>query len=1142
MTAVLVIGLLMTAIALPLAARRVSWIYRLIRSGQPAPDRVEGVTGRVAAAVKTQLVEVLGQKKLLKWTVPGIAHFFVFWAFLILATVYLEAYGSLFQEGWAIPVVGTWGVLGFAQDFIAVMGLLGIIAFGAIRVKNSPKRLGRRSRFQGSHLGGAWLTLFFIFNVIWTMFLFRGSSVATGNFPYGNAAFASHAVGRAIEPLGESTATMLEHVGLLLHIGVMLVFLIFVLHSKHLHIFVAPINVMFGRRPVALGAAKELIVAGKPFSMDEMEELDEGASLGVGHAEDFTWKGLLDFTTCTECGRCQSQCPAWNTEKPLSPKLLIMGLRDHANAKAPYMQALAKVDGDREKVPAGVLPVPAYHGHAAPEGLSWDDVPLVGDTGYDGDSLAAYTPVGPGAVIDDDVLWSCTTCGACVEQCPVDIEHVDHIIDMRRYQTLIESAFPSELGGLFKNLEGKGNPWGMGARARLDWAKDLPFPVKVLGQDVEKASDVEWLFWVGCAGAYEDRAKQTTRAVAELLDTAGVSFAVLGNGETCTGDSARRAGNELLFQTLAQQNVDTFGEFGVTKVVVTCAHCFNTIKNEYAPLGGSYEVVHHTQLLNRLVRDKKLVPVARPSDVPGMSSAKNAASTASTVTYHDPCYLGRHNGVYNPPRELIESLPGVELREMERTRETSFCCGAGGARMWMEEKLGTQINTNRTEEAIATGAERIAIGCPFCRVMISDGLGAKQSEGIAETVEVVDVAQMLLAAVRRGESPDGDVVAEPEAKAGMPAAPAPEVTAPAAAATAAATAAAAATTAAPASSEPEADPWDEPAAPAAATAATAAPATTEPEADPWDEPAAPAATAAPATTEPEADPWDEPAAPAATAAPATTEPEADPRDEPVATGPDASPGEPAAAATPPAASESEPDPWDEPAAPAAATAAPAAPAATEPEADPWDEPVATGPDASPSEPAAAATPPAASESEPDPWDEPAATAPDASAGDPTRDKIDQSVEVAPVADEPDPWDEPATPAAAVATPAAAVAAPAAAVAAPAAAESEPDPWDEPAGPVDPEPAEAAASRPVAQPEAERPSGDPLVDSGTVGDDDPVTAAAEEAPASDAVAPAPTDPEPEQTKPEQATRTEEPNTAPTGFTGDAALLDEPDPWD
>ena len=540
-----------------------------------------------------------------------------------------------------------------------------------------------------------------------------------------------------------------------------------------------------------------------------------------------------------------------------------MALRDHANAKAPYLQALAKDDGDREKVPRGRHGSPgATTAGPAPEGLSWDDVPLVGDTGYDGDAARRLHPPGPGAIIDTDVLWSCTTCGACVEQCPVDIEHVDHIIDMRRYQTLIESAFPSELGGLFKNLEGKGNPWGMGARARLDWAKDLPFPVKVLGQDVEKASDVEWLFWVGCAGAYEDRAKKTTRAVAELLDTAGVSFAVLGDGETCTGDSARRAGNELLFQTLAQQNVDTFGEFGVTKVVVTCAHCFNTIKNEYAPLGGTYEVVHHTQLLNRLVRDKKLVPVARPSDVPSMSSAKNPASTAATVTYHDPCYLGRHNGVYAPPRELIEALPGVELREMERTRETSFCCGAGGARMWMEEKLGTQINTNRTEEAIATGAERIAIGCPFCRVMISDGLTAKQAEGEAESVEVVDVAQMLLAAVRRGRSRrTAGAAAARRRRAGMPSAPGPEVTAPAAAATAAA--AAARSSAAPAAGlhrRPRPTPGTRrpPRPPAAAAAA----ARSRARGGPLGRARSPAAgTAASEAAQSEADPWDEPAAP-----------------------------------------------------------------------------------------------------------------------------------------------------------------------------------------------------------------------------------------------------------------------------------------
>jgi Fe-S oxidoreductase len=270
---------------------------------------------------------------------------------------------------------------------------------------------------------------------------------------------------------------------------------------------------------------------------------------------------------------------------------------------------------------------------------------------------------------------------------------------------------------------------------------------------VEDASEVDYLFWVGCAGAYEDRAKKTTRAVAELLDTAGVSFAVLGDGESCTGDPARRAGNELLFQMLAQGNVEMLNEVKATRIVVTCAHCFNTIKNEYPQVGGSYEVVHHTQLLNRLVREKKLVPVARPNH----ADTTGAASTAASVTYHDPCYLGRHNGVYAPPRELIGALPGVNLLEMERSGQKSFCCGAGGARMWMEEKLGTQISSNRTAEAVATGADRIAVGCPFCRVMLSDGLAAKQSSGEArEEVEVVDVAQMLLAAVRRRDDGSGD--------------------------------------------------------------------------------------------------------------------------------------------------------------------------------------------------------------------------------------------------------------------------------------------------------------------------------------------------------------------------------------------------
>jgi Fe-S oxidoreductase len=714
MSYVLILGLVMNAIALPIAGRRVIFLYRLITSGQPSPDRFNGETTSPGTGLANVLTEVFGQRRLLKWTVPGLAHFFTFWAFVILATVYLEAYGALFKPDFEIPLIGTWPVLGFLQDTIALLVVVAVVVFGVIRWQNQPARLGRRSRFSGSHLFGAWLVLFLIVNVVWTMFLFRGAAIDTGNF-HNNGAYMSHLVANWLSGFSNSTNSVLEGIGLLLHIGVMLVFLVEVLHSKHLHIFVAPINVFFKRPPIALGGARPLTVAGKPVDFENIEELDEDASLGIGKIEDFTWKGLLDFASCTECGRCQSQCPAWNTEKPLSPKLMIMSLRDHAYAKAPYI--FAGEDG-RESLPESLLAEAAR--------------PLVGAT--EGDPSL---PSG-GGVIDPDVLWSCVTCGACVNQCPVDIEHVDHILDMRRYQVLIESSFPSELNGLFKGLENKGNPWNMSPNDRMQWAEGLDFEVKQVGVDIESLDEVEWLFWVGCAGAYEDRAKKTTRAVAELLHRAGVSFAVLGNGETCTGDPARRAGNEFVFQQLAMQNAEVLQEAKAKKIVATCAHCFNTLKNEYAAFGVELEVVHHTQLLNRLVREGALTPVPE------------GAGPKRTITYHDPCYLGRHNQVYTPPRELLLGLPGAELTEMERSEERSFCCGAGGARMWMEENIGQRINDNRTAEAVATGADRIAVACPFCRVMLSDGLTSAQSQGQArEEVEVVDVAQLLLEAVSR---------------------------------------------------------------------------------------------------------------------------------------------------------------------------------------------------------------------------------------------------------------------------------------------------------------------------------------------------------------------------------------------------------
>jgi Fe-S oxidoreductase len=332
-----------------------------------------------------------------------------------------------------------------------------------------------------------------------------------------------------------------------------------------------------------------------------------------------------------------------------------------------------------------------------------------------------------------DVLWSCTTCGACVEECPVDIEHVDHIVNMRRFQVLVESEFPTELGNTFRNLEKSGNPWGANRTDRDAWIKEVDFPVTVIDSIIP--DDVEYLFWVGCAGAYEERAKKTTKAVAELLYMSGVSFGVLGKRETCTGDPARRSGNEFLYQILSRENIETlqetFGTRGVKKVVVTCPHCFTTIGRDYKQQGFELQMVHHTQLLNQLVKEGKLKPIA-----PAKADAKK-------LTYHDPCYLGRHNQIYEPPRELLESA-GVEVNEMPRNKERSFCCGAGGGRMWMEEKIGERINLNRVDEAIATGAEEVAVGCPFCRVMVSDGMVAKNS-----SVEVLDVAQIMLRSVKR---------------------------------------------------------------------------------------------------------------------------------------------------------------------------------------------------------------------------------------------------------------------------------------------------------------------------------------------------------------------------------------------------------
>jgi Fe-S oxidoreductase len=693
----------------------------------------------------------------------GVGHWFVFIGFGLLFLTLVTAFGQLFDAHFALPVIGHWFVFEWVSEFFTVAMLVAIVAFIGYRASRPRERVrGVPGRFFGSTMWQGYFVEAVILGVGLCIALLRGAEYAISR--YGSSEEAARAtvwhfpfsylIGEGLSGLSESSLANLIYVVAMVKIVISFTWMIVLSRNLTMgvawHRFAVFFNIWFKRHAdgsVSLGGLQPMMAGGAPIDFENIEDLDEDAPLGVGKVEDFSWKGILDFTTCTECGRCQSQCPAWNTDKPLSPKLFITALRDHAYAKAPYLQAAARVpEAERGALLEG--------SDTRTRQLAREvERPLVAETGEDW----FYMPDSGAAVIDPEVLWSCTSCGACVQQCPVDIEHVDHIMDMRRYQVLVESNFPAELNQLFRGLENKGNPWNMAPTARMDWAKGLDFPVRVVGgggdDDPEDLSEVEWLFWVGCAGAYEDRAKKTTRAVAELLHRAGVSFAVLGNGETCTGDPARRSGNEFVFQGLAMQNAETLTEAKATKVVATCAHCFNTLRNEYGQLGDNslqLEVVHHTQLLNRLVREGRLTPLANTASTNGTGPHAGNGTPKRSLTYHDPCYLGRHNQVYTPPRELLSVIPGAELKEMPRNSQRSFCCGAGGARMWMEENTGQRINLNRTEEAVATGADQIAVACPFCRVMLSDGLTSLQAGGTArEEVEVLDVAQLLLAAVQR---------------------------------------------------------------------------------------------------------------------------------------------------------------------------------------------------------------------------------------------------------------------------------------------------------------------------------------------------------------------------------------------------------
>ena len=747
--AAITVSLVLAVVGVALFGRAIAQIYRFVRLGQPVPagTRTDEPTQRTLTVAK----EFLGHTRMNTWGVVGVAHWFVAVGFFSLVLTLVNAFGQLFQADWLLPLIGDWTPYEVFVELIGLLTTLGILTLIVIRQLSLPARAGRKSRFAGSNFGQAYFVEAVILVIGIAILVLRGLEGALHHADSYQAAYlVSYPLVAAFKGLSLGTLQNLVYLVAMIKIGTSFVWMITVALKTDMgvawHRFLAFPNIWFKREAdggTALGALLPMVSDGKEIDFETVFDDEEGgeeAVFGASQIEHFSWKGILDFSTCTECGRCQSQCPAWNTGKPLSPKLLIMSLRDHAHAKAPYLLAGGgkTMEGEEKATEEQLAGVPAA-------ALAEAERPLIGTLEENG-------------VIDPDVLWSCTTCGACVEQCPVDIEHVDHIVDMRRYQVMIESSFPSEAGTMLKNLEKKGNPWGLAKKQRLQWTKEVDFEVPVVGTDIEDLTEVDYLYWVGCAGALEDRAKKTTKAFAELLHIAGVKFAIMGGDEKCTGDSARRLGNEPLFQQLGQENVamlnmaygeslDEEGDADAAtkkpkpskKIVATCPHCFNTIANEYPQLGGEYEVIHHTQLLQTLVDEGKLVPV---TPVEGL------------ITYHDPCYLGRHNKVYTPPREIIASVPGLRNEEMHRHKERGFCCGAGGARMWMEERIGKRINNERVDEALSLNPDIVSTACPFCLVMLTDSVNGKKNDGQAkESLQVVDVAQLLLESVRTPADP-----------------------------------------------------------------------------------------------------------------------------------------------------------------------------------------------------------------------------------------------------------------------------------------------------------------------------------------------------------------------------------------------------
>jgi len=710
-----------------------SWsAYRRLRQvkvGVPDP-RFEWNAEQVKDRVKTTLIYAFGQKKMPNYTLAGFAHIGIFIAFQVLLLNSLMLWGRGFN-----PSFDFWGLLddghivgkgySFVKELSAFVAIVGSVGFLYLRWAKKGKDSGDpdavkdKPRMTIGHEPNKYvftepiLILFIIITMMIADYMYVGGSLVLDARATGEALHAGW-----WEPFGGITAQLLagiesntavrifQHAGFWWHSAFVLIFLNILPYTKHFHVLTVIPNVFaYDRRPQALPKVEDL--EGKV----EREE-----SLGLNRITDLTYKHIMDLYTCTECGRCSDNCPAYITNKMLSPKHLLLALRDHLYATEKDMfgkDALVEEPGDAPAEPpkpsSGEEPIHTFP--SAPEG------------GYFvGNTVVDLVP----NIIHPDVIWGCTSCRACEEQCPVMISYVDKIIGMRREEVMMKNEFPGELQGTFNGIETNGNPWNISAMDRADWADGLDIPT------LSDRPDAEVLYWVGCAASYDDRAKKVARAVSKLLQKARVDFAILGTEETCTGDPARRAGNEYLFQMLAEQNVETLNGYEAAKktIITACPHCFNTLANEYSDFGGNYDVVHHSDFLNGLLVAGKLIP-SKP--------------VRGKVVYHDSCYLGRFNQVYDSPRRILESIEGLELTEVDYwSRNKGLCCGAGGSQMWMEEQGNERVNNKRTLQLLDTGAKTIASACPFCMTMLTDGLKRQDKD---EEVAQRDIAEILVDAI-----------------------------------------------------------------------------------------------------------------------------------------------------------------------------------------------------------------------------------------------------------------------------------------------------------------------------------------------------------------------------------------------------------